>query len=81
MVFLSTNRLFLRVNVFKIKAIIGTFRKEHFGILLNHKGPIYRSALELIPNEIEDNSLAQIPSLEEINADTVAMKNYKFTKS
>ena len=38
------------------------------------------SALELIPNEIEDNSLAQIPSLEEINADIAVMKNYKFAK-
>ena len=48
--------------------------KEHFDILLTHKGPTLRSVLELIPNKLEDNSFVQIPSLEEINADIVTIK-------
>ncbi|XP_076066121.1 uncharacterized protein LOC143039763 [Oratosquilla oratoria] len=64
-------------TILKSDTEIGDRWKEHFEDLLNHKVAIDRNVLNMIPKEAKEDSLAQIPSLDEVRNAIKAMKNNK----
>ena len=65
------------MTILKSKTKIGARWREHFEDLLTHKAYIDRSVLDIITNRAKDDSLAPIPSLEEVRNATKAMKDNK----
>ncbi|XP_076045668.1 uncharacterized protein LOC143027905 [Oratosquilla oratoria] len=64
-------------TILKSDTEIGDRWKEHFEDLLNHKDAINRNVLNMIPKEAKEDSLAQIPSLDDVRNAIKAMKNNK----